>query len=144
MLGPACLGTQVRFWRDLDAGDESNNTVGQRATGEIAVSLDVPFAWHRVEIRPGAELGLGWIHMGQFVVHPQADDDSDFDQGEVLAGAHLGASYPLSKRWALEADLGATLSLFAHQAPFIVQGARLPGEPLVYGVASLGLRYGSP
>lgn len=141
-LGPTCVGTHVRFWRDLDAGDESNNTIGQRATGEIALSLDVPFTWHRIDFRPGAELGLGWIHMGQFTVHPE--DDSDFDQGEVLTGLHLGAGYPISKHWTIEAGLGASLSLFAHQAPFTVQGARLPGEPLGYGTASLGIRYGSP
>jgi hypothetical protein len=144
VLGPTCLGTLVRFWRDLDADDESNDTVGQRATGEIAVSLDVPFAWRRLELRPGVELGLGWIHMGELVVHPASDDDSDFDQGEVLGGLHVAASYPLAKHWALEASVAANVSLFAHQAPFTVQGARLPGEPLAYGIASLGVRYGSP
>ncbi len=144
MLGPTCLGTRVRFWRDLDPDDEAGGTIGQRATGEIALSLDVPFTRHRIDIRPGVELGLGWIHMGELVVHPQASDDADFDQGEVLAGVHVGASYPISKHWALEAGLGASLSLFAHQAPFTVQGARLPGEPLAFGLASLGLRYGSP
>jgi hypothetical protein len=143
-LGPTCLGTRVRFWRDLDADDEAGGTIGQRATGEIALSLDVPFTRHRIDIRPGVELGLGWIHMGELVVHPQASDDADFDQGEVLTGVHVGASYPISQHWALEAGLGASLSLFAHHSPFTVQGVQLPGEPLAFGLASLGLRYGSP
>jgi len=143
-LGPTCLGTHLRLWRDLDANDESNNSVGQRSSGEIALSVDLPFTWHGIDLRPGTELGLGWIHMGELVVHPQDSEDSDFDQGEVLAGLHLGAGVPLSKRWTVEAGLGATLSLFAHQAPFTVQGARLPGEPLGYAAASLGIRYGAP
>jgi hypothetical protein len=82
--------------------------------------------------------------MGEFVVQPQASSDADFDQGEVLAGVHVGAAYPLSKHWAIEAGLGASVSLFAHHAPFTAQGVRLPGEPLAFGLASLGLRYGSP
>lgn len=143
MLGPACLGTHVRFWRDLDADKESNGVIHQRATGEIALSLEVPFTWRRIEIRPGAEAGLGWIHMGQFTVHPAADD-SDFDQGEVLAGVHIGASYPLRRRWAIEGSIGANIALFAHNRPFTAQGAQLPGEPLAYGIAALGVRYGSP
>ncbi len=143
-IGPTCLGTRVRFWRDLEADEESGDTIRQRATGEIALSLEVPFTRHRIDIRPGVELGLGWIHMGDFVIQPQASNDADFDQGEVLAGAHIGASYPVSKHWALEAGLGASLALFAHRAPFTVQGAELPGVPLAFGLASLGLRYGSP
>ena len=40
--------------------------------------------------------------------------------------------------------LGVTFSLFAHQAPFFVNGVTLPGEPLAYGLVSLGFRYGVP
>ena len=143
-LGATCLGTHVRFWRDLDPDDVSGGAIGQRTTGEIALSLDVPFTWHRIGIRPGVELGVGWIHMGDFAVEPQDSSDADFDQGEVLPGAHVGASYPISRHWAIEGGLGASLSLFAHEGPFTVQGVRLPGVPRAFGLASLGLRYGSP
>jgi hypothetical protein len=144
LLGPTCVGTNVRFWNDLEPGEESGNAIHHRTIGEIAVAVEVPWTHRRLTLRPGMELGLGWVHMGDFAVSPQASDDSDFDQGQVVAGAHLAASYRIARRWALEAGLGATLSIFAHHHPFIVEGTQLPGEPLAFGVVSLGLRYGAP
>jgi hypothetical protein len=144
MLGPTCLGTLVRFWSDLDASDESANVIRQRAAGEIAISLALPFTRHRIEFRPAAELGVGWVHMGDFGGHPAGDDDADFDHGDVSGGLRMSAAFPLSRHWALEAGLGASLSLFAHQGPFTVDGVMLPGEPRAFGLASLGFRYGVP
>jgi hypothetical protein len=144
MLGPACVGTNVRFWNDLEADEESGNAIRHRTIGEIAVAVEVPWTRRRLTLRPGVELGLGWVHMGDFAVNPQSSDDSDFDQGQVVAGAHLAASYRIARRWALEAGVGATLPIFAHHHPFVVEGTQLPGEPLAFGVLSLGLRYGAP
>jgi hypothetical protein len=144
MLGPTCLGTLVRFWHDLDASDESANAIRQRDAGEIAISLALPFTRHRIEFRPSAELGVGWVHMGGFGSYPGGDDDSEFDHGDVSAGLRLAAAFPLSRHWALEAGVGASLSLFAHQAPFAVGSVMLPGEPRAFGLASLGFRYGVP
>jgi hypothetical protein len=143
-LGPTCLGTVLRFWHDLDASDESANVIHRRDAGEVAVSLDLPFTRRRFTFRPGVELGLGWIHMGGFGAHAQDVDGSEFDHGDVSAGAHLAASLAVWRHWSLEAGLGVSFSLFAHQAPFFVNGVTLPGEPLAYGVASLGFRYGVP
>ena len=143
-LGPTCLGTLLRFWHDLDASDESADVIRRRDAGEIAVSLDLPFSRGRFAFRPGVELGIGWIHMGGFGAHTQEVDGSEFDHGDVSAGAHVAASIAVGRHWSLEAGLGVTFSLFAHQAPFFVNGVTLPGEPLAYGVASLGFRYGAP
>jgi len=143
-LGPTCLGTLLRFWHDLDASDESANVIHRRDAGEVAVSLDLPFSRGRFAFRPGVELGLGWIHMGGFGAHAQDVDGSEFDHGDVSAGAHLAASLAVWRHWSLEAGLGVTFSLFAHQAPFFVNGVTLPGEPLAYGLVSLGFRYGVP
>jgi hypothetical protein len=143
-LGPTCLGTLLRFWHDLDASDESANVIHRRDAGEIAVSLDLPFSHGHFAFRPGVELGIGWIHMGGFGAHAQEVDGSEFDHGDVSAGAHVAASVAVGRHWSLEAGLGVTFSLFAHQAPFFVNGVTLPGEPLAYGVASLGFRYGAP
>jgi hypothetical protein len=144
MLGPTCLGTLVRFWHDLDASEESANVIRQRDAGEIAISLAVPFTRRRIEFRPAVELGVGWVHMGGFGSHPEGVDDNEFDHGDVSAGLRVAASFPLSRHWAIEAGLGASLSLFAHQAPFAVDGVMLPGEPRAFGLASLGFRYGVP
>jgi hypothetical protein len=141
-LGPTCLGTRVRFWTDLEPEEESGNTIHQRSAGEIALSLGLPLSLRRLTLRPAAELGLGWVHMGNFAVSPQRSDDADSDQGGLLAGAHLSASYPLTGRWGLEGGLGVTLSVFGHQGPFTVAGTKLPGEPYAFGIVSLGLRYG--
>jgi hypothetical protein len=138
------VGTNVRFWNDLEPDEESANIIHHRTTGEIAVALDVPWAHGRLTLHPGVELGLGWVHMGDFGVSPRSSDNSDFDQGQVVAGARLAASYRIGRRWALEAGVGGTLSIFAHHHPFVVEGTQLPGEPLAFGVVSLGLRYGAP
>jgi hypothetical protein len=143
-LGPTCLGTLLRFWHDLDASDESANVIHRRDSGEVAVSLDLPFSRGRFAFRPGVELGVGWIHMGGFGAHAQDVDDNEFDHGDVSAGAHVAASLAVWRHWSLEAGLGVIFSLFAHQAPFFVNGVTLPGEPLAYGLASLGFRYGVP
>jgi hypothetical protein len=143
-LGPTCLGTLLRFWHDLDASDESANVIHRRDSGEVAVSLDLPFSRGRFAFQPGVELGVGWIHMGGFGAHAQDVDDSEFDHGDVSAGAHVAASLAVWRHWSLEAGLGVIFSLFAHQAPFFVNGVTLPGEPLAYGLASLGFRYGVP
>ena len=143
-LGPTCLGTLLRFWHDLDASDESANVIHRRDAGEVAVSLDLPFSRGRLAFRPGVELGIGWIHMGGFGAHSQVVDDSEFDHGDVSAGAHLAASLVVWRHWSVEAGLGVSFSLFAHQTPFVLNGVMLPGEPLAYGLASLGLRYGVP
>jgi hypothetical protein len=143
-LGPICLGTLLRFWHDLDASDESANVLHRRDSGEVAVSLDLPFSRGRVAFRPGVELGVGWIHMGGFGAHAQMLDDNEFDHGDVSAGLHLAASLAVSRRWSIEGGLGVSFSLFAHQAPFFVNGVTLPGEPLAYGLATLGFRYGVP
>jgi hypothetical protein len=144
MLGPTCLGTLVRFWHDLDASDESANAIRQRDAGEVAISLALPFTRRRIDFRPSAELGLGWVHMGGFGSQPEGVDGSEFDHGDVSAGLRLAASFPLGRHWSLEAGLGASVSLFAHQAPFAVGGVMLPGEPRAFGLASLGFRYGIP
>lgn len=144
MLGPTCVGTKVRFWNDLEPDEESGNAIHSRTIGEIAVAVDVPWTRRRLTLRPGGELGLGWVHIGDFAVSPTSSDDSDFDQGQVIAGAHLVASYRIAQRWALEAGVAATLSIFAHHHSFVVEGTQLPGEPLAFGVLSLGLRYGAP
>ena len=143
-LGPICLGTLLRFWHDLDATDESANAIHGRDAGEVAVSLDLPFSRGRLAFRPGVELGIGWIHMGGFGAHSQSIDDGDFDHGDVSAGLHVAASLAVSRHWSVEGGLGVNLSLFAHPAPFVIDGVMLPGEPLAYGLASLGLRYGVP
>ncbi len=143
-LGPICLGTLIRFWHDLDAREESANVIHGRDTGEVAVSLDLPFSRGRLAFRPGLELGIGWVHMGGFGVHTQMIDGNEFDHGEVNAGAHIAASLPVWRHWSVEGGLGVSFSLFAHQAPFFVNGVTLPGEPLAYGLASLGFRYGAP
>ncbi len=143
-LGPTCLGTLLRFWHDLDATDESANAIHRRDAGEIAVSLDLPLSRGRVAFRPGVELGIGWIHMGGFGSHAQDVDDSEFDHGDVSAGAHVAASVAVWRHWSVEGGLGVSFSLFAHQTPFVVNGVMLPGEPLAYGLASLGFRYGVP
>ena len=142
VLGPICLGTLVRFWHDLDASDESANIIRKRDAGEVAVELDVPFSRRGISVRPGIEIGVGWVHMGGFGTHPEMLDENEFDHGDVSAAVHLAASFPLSQHWSVETGLGVSVSLFAHQAPFIVEGVMLPGEPLAYGLASLGLRYG--
>ena len=143
-LGPVCLGTLLRFWHDLDASDESADVIHRRDAGEVAVSLDLPFSRGRFAFRPGVELGIGWIHMGGFGAHAQDVDDNEFDHGDVSAGAHVAAAVAVWRHWSLEAGLGVSFSLFAHQAPFFVNGVTLPGEPLAYGVATLGFRYGVP
>jgi hypothetical protein len=143
-LGPVCLGSLIRFWHDLDASEESANAIHRRDAGEVAVSLDVPISRGRFAIRPGVALGVGWIHMGGFGAHAQMVDDNEFDHGDVSAGLHVAAALPVSQHWSLEGGLGVSLSLFAHQAPFAIGGVILPGEPLAYGLASIGLRYGIP
>lgn len=143
-LGPVCLGTLLRFWHDLDASDESADVIHRRDAGEVAVSADLPFSRGRFAFRPGVELGIGWIHMGGFGAHAQSVDDNEFDHGDVSAGAHVAAAVAVWRHWSLEAGLGVSFSLFAHQAPFFVNGVTLPGEPLAYGVATLGFRYGVP
>jgi hypothetical protein len=143
-LGPICLGTLLRFWHDLDASDESANVLHRRDSGEVAVTLDLPFSRGRVAFRPGVELGVGWIHMGGFGAHAQMLDDNEFDHGDVSGGLHLAASLAVSRHWSVEGGLGVSFSLFAHQAPFFVNGVTLPGEPLAYGLATLGFRYGVP
>jgi hypothetical protein len=143
-LGPICLGTLLRFWHDLDASDESADVLHRRDAGEVAVSLDLPFSRGRFAFRPGVELGVGWIHMGGFGAHAQMIDDNEFDHGDVSAGLHVAASLQVSRHWSVEGGLGVNLSLFAHPAPFVIDGVMLPGEPLAYGLASLGLRYGVP
>ena len=143
-LGPICLGTLLRFWHDLDASDESANVLHRRDAGEVAVSLDLPFSRGRLAFRPGVELGVGWIHMGGFGAHFQMIDDNEFDHGDVSAGLHVAASLAVSRHWSVEGGLGVNLSLFAHPAPFVIDGVMLPGEPHAYGLASLGLRYGVP
>jgi len=143
-LGPTCLGTLVRFWHDLKAWDESANVIRQRDAGEIAISLALPFTAHRIDLRPSAELGVSWVHMGGFGTQPQGVDGSEFDHGDVSAGLRMAASFPLGRRWSLEAGLGASLALFAHPTPFAADGVMLPGEPRAFGLASLGFRYGVP
>jgi hypothetical protein len=142
VLGPVCLGTLIRFWHDLDASDESANVIRKRDAGEVAVALDLPFTRGGINFRPGMEIGVGWVHMGGFGTHPEMVDDNEFDHGDVSAAVHVAASFPVSQHWSIETGLGVSLSLFAHQAPFVVEGVMLPGEPLAYGLASLGLRYG--
>jgi hypothetical protein len=142
-LGPICLGTLLRFWHDLDASDESANVLHRRDAGEVAVCLDLPFSRGRLAFRPGVELGVGWIHMRGFGAHSQMVADNEFDHGDVSAGLHVAASLAVSRHWSVEGGLGVNLSLLAHPAPFVIDGVMLPGEPLGYGLASFGLRYGA-
>jgi hypothetical protein len=145
LLGATCVGTSVRFWNDLEADEESGNAIHRRTAGQISLLLDMPLSRGRLTLRPGIELGLGWVHMGSFSVSPGASGgDNDSDQGEVVPGAHIAASYALARRWAIEGGVGASLSLFAHHSPFTVEGTRLPGEPVAFGILSLGVRYGGP
>lgn len=143
-IGIVCVGTTVRLRRDLDSDDDKTSFAPRRSAADILLTGEVPFRLGPLRLRPGAELGLGWVHMWAPGASGLPADKHELDHGGLLGGLHVTASLPISAHWSVDLTAGNAISFFAHTDSFVDGGFTLPGEPRALLRTSLGLRYGEP
>jgi len=154
-VGSFCVGSEVQFTGDTAAtgnigalytvpSDNSNAACTEprrkltRMGSNALITADLPLRVGAGTIGLGIGLGASWL-----------STDAVLDQHSgstttvgLVAEPRILFSWPLT--WGLAADvsLRAAISPFAHRKHLASNGFDLPGEPLGFLHAGLGLRYG--
>ena len=141
-VGPLCIGPLVRLKRDLQADRDSEPVqaggdpvfqIRRRRAANLALSIEVPWHLGGLELRPGVELGMGWMDNQQELLairsqvgngpsqnqgpRPPPPDAGHLERRGARAGAQLAAAWRLGGRWHLQAAVGIGLSFFPHREP---------------------------
>lgn len=153
--GRFCVGIDLQFRGDTAASgnvgalytvvDSSNAACSEpqrkltRMGGNALVTVDLPLRVGAGTIGPGIGLGAGWLSTSA-VLDQHGGDATTVG---LVAEPRIFFSWPLA--WGLAADVGlrADILPLAHRKHLTSSGFNLPGEPLGYLHAGLGLRYGS-
>jgi hypothetical protein len=155
-VGAFCLGVEGQFAGDTAstgnvgavytvASDSPNAACAEtrrrltRIGGNALVTADLPLRVGAGTIGPGIGLGAGWLSTNAVL---DQHGGSATTVG-LVAEPRILFSWPLA--WGLAADVGlrADILPFAHRKHLTSNGFDLPGEPLGFLHAGLGLRYGS-
>jgi len=154
-VGPFCVGMDAQFMGDTAATGNvgalyavvADNTVCTesrrkltRMGGEVLATADLPLRVGAGTIGPGIGVGAAWLSTDALL---DQHSGSTTNVG-LVAQPRIQFSWPLA--WGLAADLvlrGDILPL-AHRQHLTSGGFNLPGEPLGFLHAGLGLRYSSP
>jgi hypothetical protein len=154
-VGPFCVGMDAQFMGDTAATGNvgalytvvADNTVCTeprrrltRMGGEVLATADLPLRAGAGTIGPGIGVGAAWLSTDALL---DQHSGSATNVG-LVAQPRIQFSWPLA--WGLAADLvlrGDILPL-AHRQHLTSGGFNLPGEPLGFLHAGLGLRYSSP
>jgi hypothetical protein len=109
-----------------------------RLGAEALVTADLPLRIGAGTFGPGIGLGAGWLSTSALL----GDHSANATTVGLRAETRILLSWPLA--WGLAVDLGlwADVLPFAHRNNFNTAGFDLPGEPLGFLRAQLGLRYG--
>jgi len=109
-----------------------------RLGAEALVTADLPLRIGAGTFVPGIGLGAGWLSTSALL----GDHSANATTVGLRAETRILLSWPLA--WGLAVDLGlwADVLPFAHRNNFNTAGFDLPGEPLGFLRAQLGLRYG--
>jgi hypothetical protein len=155
-VGAFCVGVDVQFMGDTAASgnigalytvaSDSTNAVCTeprrkltRMGGNVLMTADLPLRVGAGTIGPGIGLGAGWLSTSAVLDQHGGNATTP----ELVAEPRIQFSWPLG--WGLAADVGlrADILPFAHRKHLTSSGFDLPGEPLGFLHAGLGLRYGS-
>jgi len=154
-VGRFCVGVDVQFIGDTAASgsigalytvvDSSNAACAEprrkltRMGGNALMTADLPLRMGAGSLGPGIGLGAAWLSTNAVL------DQHSGNATTVgfVAEPRIQFSWPLG--WGLAADVGlrADILPFAHRRHLTSSGFNLPGEPLGFLHAGIGLRYGS-
>ena len=152
-VGPFCVGIDVQFAGDTAATGNAGAlyTVADssacaeprrkltRMGGNALMTADLPLRVGAGTIGPGFGVGAAWLS-----TDAQLDQHSGSTTNVgLVAQPRIQFFWPLA--WGLAADvgLGADILPLAHRKHLTASSFNLPGEPLGFLHAGLGLRYGS-
>jgi len=154
-VGRFCVGVDVQFSGDTAATgnvgalytvvDSSNAACTEprrkltRIGGNALVTADLPLRVGAGTIGPGIGLGAGWMSTSA-VLDQHGGDATTVG---LVAEPRIVFSWPLAWGFAADVSLRADVLPFADRKHPTSGGFNLPGEPLGYLRAGLGLRYGS-
>jgi len=153
-VGRFCVGVDVQFSGDMAVSgnvgalytvvDSSNAACTEprrkltRMGGNALMTADLPLRVGAGTLGPGIGLGAAWLSTNAVL------DQHSGNATTVgfVAEPRIQFSWPLG--WGLAADVGlrADILPFAHQKHLTSSGFNLPGEPLGFLHAGIGLRYG--
>ena len=151
-----CLGLEIQVAGDTattgnigalytavpDSSSASCNEQQQRALtrldADALLTADLPLRIGAGTFGPGIGLGAGWLSTTAVL----GDHGGNATTVGPRAETRIMLSWPLA--WGLAADVGlrADIMPFAHRKHLTSGGFDLPGEPLGFLRAGLGLRYG--
>ena len=153
-VGRFCVGVDVQFSGDTAATgnvgalyavvDSSNAACTEpqrkltRMGGNALMTADLPLRVGAGTLGPGIGLGAGWLSTNA-VLDQHSGNATTVG---LVAEPRIQFSWPLG--WGLAADVGlrADILPFAHRKHLTSSDFNLPGEPLGFLHAGLGLRYG--
>ena len=154
-VGSFCVGLQIGVAGDTattgnvgavyaatcvssSAGFQPQQRELTRLGAEALLTADLPLRIGAGTLGPGIGLGAGWLSTTAIL----GDHSANATEVGLRAETRILLSWPLA--WGLAADVGlwADVLPFAHRQRFTSNGFDLPGEPLGFLRAGLGLRYG--
>jgi hypothetical protein len=107
--------------------------------GEVLATADLPLRVGAGTIGPGIGVGAAWLSTDALL----DQHSSSSTNTRLVAQPRIQFSWPLAWGLAADAGLGADILPFAQRKHLTAGGFNLPGEPLGFLHAGLGLRYGS-
>jgi hypothetical protein len=132
MLGPVCAGARVRS--AVVAAEPWPADIDRRGF-EVLLGADWPLRLGRVVLSPGVGAGVGSTH-----THQDGSRSSE-ETGGPHADAHVGLSYPLGARTAIEATFALDVTQTTHVETS--SPVPLPDEPRLFARFAAGVRFGA-
>ncbi|HJX51301.1 MAG TPA: hypothetical protein VJ801_00920 [Polyangia bacterium] len=155
-VGRFCVGLEIQAAGDLATtgnigaryvaatcdGSSASGVPHQRQLtrlgAEALLTADLPLRIGAGTLGPGIGLGAGWLS----TIAVLDDQSANATTVGLRAETRILLSWPLAWGLAVDAGLWADVLPFAHRDTFTTGGFELPGEPLGFLRAQLGLRYG--
>lgn len=112
----------------------------RRFTADALLGIDRPFEYGRATLTPGLAAGVQWLVANT----TRGEHDGNVARLAFATEARLVLGIAIARAVSVELGVSALLSPFRHRDAFEEDGFTIPGNPLGYLRAGLGLRYGRP
>jgi hypothetical protein len=151
--GPLCVGLLVSIAHDTGATgpprplykEEDQGTL-QRLGADGMVTVGWPMRLGPVVLTPGLAGGVAWLSSRASFRDDKDGEEHDGEATRVgpVFEARAILSLPVARALAIDLGIGAKLCPTAHREELEEDKFTIPGEPLGYLRAGIGLRYGHP
>ncbi|MCA9617897.1 MAG: hypothetical protein KC731_02680 [Myxococcales bacterium] len=144
VLGPTCVGAELRGSLDLGISGNSAKLLTGRAGLDALVTLEFPLTLGATHLAPGLGVGAGWLRSEPRSTAEIPGSEVSVDFGGLRLEGYLRASWRIAPAWALGATIFGVVDPLAHTSDIRDPEAVLAGNPALRVGGGLELTYGAP